>query len=98
MTARILVAMCALAGFVPKIAPAQINSGVITGVVTDPQRAVVPKAKVEIVQDEIRVSHVTATNGNGEFTVPYLEAGRSTVIITAPGFPLFRFTNVHVFN
>src|SRR5579863_8550258 len=98
MTARILVAMCALAAFVPKIAPAQINSGVITGVVTDPQRAVVPKAKVEVVQDETRVSHVTATNGDGEFTIPYLEAGAYTVTITAPGFPVFRVTKVHVFN
>ena len=94
----IKVAICALAASFVQTAPAQINSGVITGVVTDPQRAVVPKAKVEIVQDDTHVSHATATNGNGEFTVPYLEAGTYTVIITAAGFPVFRVTKVHVVN
>src|ERR1700722_10531522 len=98
MRVRILVTICSLVVISLNIAPSQINSGVIIGVVTDPQRAVVPKAKVEIVQDETKVSHSAVTNGNGEFTVPYLEAGTYTVIVTAGGFPVFRVTQVHVFN
>ena len=44
-------------------AAAQINSGVITGIVTDPQKAVVPNAKVEVVEDDTKFSYSATTNG-----------------------------------
>ena len=66
-------------------AAAQINSGVITGIVTDPQKAVVPNAKVDVVEDATKFSYSVTTNGSGEFTVPYLKAGSYTVTVTAPG-------------
>src|SRR5437660_2528452 len=84
------LAICAAAMF------AQINSGVITGLVTDPQKAAVPNAKVEVVEDSTKFSYSATTNSSGEFTVPYLKAGVYTVTVTAPGFPLFRVTDVNV--
>ena len=75
---------------------AQINSGVITGIVTDPQKSVVPNARVEVVEEETRFTHATLTNGSGEFAVPYLKAGTYTVNVTAPGFPLFHLEGVKV--
>src|SRR5579883_1912545 len=75
-------------------APAQINSGVITGIVADPQGARVPSAKVEVVEDETGFSYTATTNGSGEFTVPYLKAGKYTVSVTAKGFPLYRLSGV----
>jgi hypothetical protein len=90
------MAFCSLATFLARNAPAQINSGVITGVVTDPQRAVVPNAKVEVVEDSTKFSYSATTNGSGEFTVPYLKAGTYTVTVTATGFPVFRVTGVNV--
>ena len=75
---------------------AQINSGVITGVVTDPHKAAVPNAKVEVVEDNTQFSYSATTNSSGEFTVPYLKAGAYTVTITAQGFPVTRVSEVHV--
>jgi hypothetical protein len=90
------MAICSLATFLAKNAPAQINSGVITGMVTDPQGAAVPNAKVEVVEDSTKFSNSAATNDSGEFTVPYLKAGTYTVTVTATGFPVFRVTGVNV--
>ena len=67
-----LVAMCALATVFANTAPAQINSGMITGVVTDPQKAGVPNTKVLVIEDATYYSYSVATNGNGEYTVPCL--------------------------
>jgi trimeric autotransporter adhesin len=75
---------------------AQINSGVITGIVTDPQKAVVPNANVEVVEEATRFVNTTTTNESGEFTVPYLKAGVYTVTVTATGFPAFKVTGVNV--
>ena len=75
---------------------AQINSGVITGTVTDPQKAVVPNAKVAVVEDSTKFSYSAVTNGSGEFTVPYLKAGTYTVTVIAAGFPVFHVTGVTV--
>ena len=73
--ARCLLRVVLAATFLAANAAAQINSGMITGIVTDPQKAVVPNAKVEVVEDSTKFSNSATTNGSGEFTVPYLKAG-----------------------
>jgi hypothetical protein len=75
---------------------AQINSGVVTGVVTDPQKAVVPNAKVELVEDATEFAYSAITNSSGEFTVPYLKAGIYTLTVTTAGFPVHRLTGLNV--
>jgi hypothetical protein len=75
---------------------AQINSGSITGIITDPQKAAVPHAKVEVVEDSTRFSYSTSSNNSGEYTVPYLKAGVYTVTVTAAGFPVYRVSGVNV--
>jgi trimeric autotransporter adhesin len=90
------LATCALAVVLVCHAAAQINSGVITGIVTDPQKAVVPNAKVEVVEDATKYSYATTSNKDGEYSVPYLKTGSYTVTVTAPGFPAFRITSVNV--
>jgi hypothetical protein len=75
---------------------AQINSGIITGVVTDPQKAVIPKAKVEVVEDATHYTYSVATNESGEYTVPYLKAGAYSVTVSSPGFPAYRVNGVNV--
>ena len=74
----------------------QINSGMITGVVTDPQKAVVPHARVEVVEDATHYSYSVVTNESGEYTVPYLKAGTYSVNVTAPGFPAFHLNALSV--
>src|SRR5215471_5861250 len=91
-----VLALCAFIAALAPEAAGQINSGVVTGIVTDPQRAVVPHAKVEVVDDSTKFAYSTTTNTSGEYTVPYLKAGVYTVTVTAQGFPLYRVTGVNV--
>src|SRR5215470_15419152 len=77
-------------------ADAQINSGVITGIITDPQKAAVPHAKVEAVEDSTRFTYSTLSNTSGEYTIPYLKAGVYAVTVTAKGFPVYRVSGVNV--
>lgn len=74
--------------------PAQIKSSSITGSVTDPSGAVVPNATVVITNDETNVAVRVKTNTAGEYTAPYLGAGRYTVAITMDGFQTFRNTGI----
>jgi hypothetical protein len=68
----------------------------ITGVVADPQKAVVPHAKVEVVEDATHYSYSVVTNQNGEYTVPYLKAGTYSVNVSASGFPAFHLSGLNV--
>jgi Carboxypeptidase regulatory-like domain/TonB dependent receptor-like, beta-barrel len=77
-------------------AAAQINSGIITGSITDPQKAAVPNAKIEAVEDSTQFSYSTISNNSGEYTLPYLKAGVYTVTVTAKGFPVYRVSGVTV--
>jgi len=96
MRTRIVFAGVALFAFLVNNALAQINSGMITGTVTDPQKAVIPHAKVEVVEDATHYTYSAVTNDSGEFTVPYLKAGSYSVTVTAVGFPAFRLNDVHI--
>src|SRR5258708_36518922 len=90
---RTILAACLLLAICSPL-PSQINSGVITGAVTDPQKAAVPNAKVEVVEDSTKFSRSATTNNSGEFTVSYLKAGTYTRTVTAAGFPDYKLTRV----
>src|ERR1019366_7798085 len=96
MRIGIVLAFVALFALLAHNAVAQINSGMITGVVTDQQKAVIPNAKVKVVEDATHYSYSAVTNGSGEYTIPYLKAGAYSVTITAVGFPPFRLNGVNV--
>jgi hypothetical protein len=65
---------------------AQAVSGTIVGNVTDPLGAVVPNAKITLVQTGQSTVYSTVTNESGNFTEPELPPGNYTVTITAPTF------------
>lgn len=94
--ASLLYASLLLLALLCSHAAAQINSGMITGVVRDPQRAVVPDAKVSLVEESTQFSYSATTNASGEFTFPYLKAGSYTISVTAAGFPVYRVTGLRV--
>ena len=96
LAAALVFTLCILAMLLVQNASAQINSGMITGVVTDPQKAVVPNAKIEVVEDATHFSHSAVTDQHGEYTIPYLKSGIYTVSVTAPGFPVFKMEGVNV--
>jgi len=86
----VLAACLLLAG----IASAQVRSSAITGVVTDSSGAVVPNATVVVKNDETNVAMEAKTNSVGEYTVPYLAAGRYSVSVAAQGFQSYRKTDI----
>ena len=88
--------LAVVAGFclIISIGLAQIRSSAITGTITDPSGAVVPNATVVVTNEETNVAVEVKTNNAGEYTVPYLGAGRYSVSVTAPGFQTYRKTGI----
>jgi hypothetical protein len=72
----------------------QIKSGTITGRVTDSSGAVVPGAKVSVVETATNVATDTITTSTGDYTVPALPPGIYNVVVTKQGFATYRRTGV----
>ncbi len=65
---------------------AQIRSGSITGAVLDQSGAVVPDAKVTVVETATNQRYGTKSNDAGEFQVPYLPPGNYRTEVSREGF------------
>ena len=78
------VALCA--ALLSVLAFAQSERGTITGVVHDSSGAVVPGAKVNVINQATNVNLAATSNEAGEYTVPNLQAGLYTVRVTKEGF------------
>src|SRR5882757_4784071 len=65
---------------------AQIDTGVISGRVTDSSGAIVPAAQVTIIQTETNTESKSETNSDGVYRVPSLRPGPYRVSVTASGF------------
>ncbi len=68
---------------------AQIDTGIISGKVTDPSGAVVPGALLTVTQIESNTQSKGQTNEDGLFRVPSLRPGPYTLTVTAAGFKTF---------
>ncbi|HEV8130953.1 MAG TPA: carboxypeptidase regulatory-like domain-containing protein [Acidobacteriota bacterium] len=77
-------------------AVAQVEQGTITGTVTDPSGAMVPKARVTIRNVQTQVARETQTNDAGQYSVPYLHPGQYEVIVEAPGLARSRVADVNL--
>lgn len=73
-----------------------ISTGSISGTVHDPQKAVVPGAKVTAVQSETGSSFTTKSTGEGYFLIANLPIGTYTLTIEAPQFASLKVNNVDV--
>jgi Carboxypeptidase regulatory-like domain len=86
-----LVAACAAA------AHAQVTTGNVRGVVTDPQGAVVPGAKVTITRKSSNESRSVQSSGEGEFQFNNLLVGDDyTVTVEAANFKTLTLSGVRV--
>ena len=65
---------------------AQTVTGAVRGTITDTSGAVVPGAKVAVINAATGVITTDATNGAGEYSVRFLQIGQYRIEITAPGF------------
>jgi iron complex outermembrane receptor protein len=66
--------------------PSFAQSGQLTGVVKDPQQAVVAGAQVTVTNSETKAKTTAVTNGQGVYAVPSLPPGAYTLEAQAPGF------------
>ena len=77
--------LCLIAA-VPARAQETVNSGSVSGRVTDPQGAVVPGALVTARQVDTNVTRETVTDSEGRFRFPYLKVGRYEFVVHLEGF------------
>lgn len=87
ISAAVLVGACLLAFmFVAVRASAQDFRSTLTGRVTDPSGAVIPKAKVTVVSVTSGTTYTAVTTNAGVYYIPYILPGDYTVTASAKGF------------
>ncbi len=65
---------------------AQVDTGAVSGVVTDRTGSVVPGATVQIVQKETNFQTTLQTNESGFYSAPSLQPGQYQITVTKEGF------------
>lgn len=65
---------------------AQLYTGSVTGVVTDPQNATVPNAEVNLVDSKKGFVFNAPTESNGRYLIRSVPPGTYNITVTAPGF------------
>src|SRR5664279_4123008 len=95
-TAAIYLVACALMLLVT--APrgfAQFSSG-FTGIVVDQTGAVLPDAKVTVIDQATLITHVATSNESGNFRISSLAGGTYTITVEASGFKTWKQTGVQL--
>ena len=98
MSGRIVVRVLSVAFFLSWTVPleAQINRGVIEGIVTDPQGALVPSVNVTITSVDTGVATPTKTNSAGSYRVIDLVPGKYKAKFEVSGFSTLELTDIEV--
>jgi hypothetical protein len=65
---------------------AQVESGTIVGTVTDPAGAVIPNARITLINDATKFSRVVNTNASGQYVAYSIPTGTYTITAEAAGF------------
>jgi hypothetical protein len=73
---------------------AQVTTGTILGVVKDASGAVVPGAKVRVVNEDTNIGVDVMVNSNGDYVAPNLTPAVYTVHVEAPGFKKFSIAHI----
>src|SRR5215208_3630258 len=95
-TAAALLHAIVLAACCSATALAQQTTGNVRGVVTDPNGAAVPNARVAITNRQTNVSQDAQTNDSGEYQFNNLLAGDYTVTVEAANFKTTSLSDVRV--
>ena len=72
------------------------STGAIKGIITDPNSAVVPGAKVSAARDYDRLAFSATTDEDGRYLLKNLPVGMYTISISSPGFQNHTVSNVLV--
>src|SRR5216683_3352920 len=74
----------------------QVDQGSVSGTVQDASGAVVPNAKVTLLNKDVGLSLETTTKAGGEYIFTPVRIGNYSVSATAPGFSTTTQENLHV--
>ena len=80
------LAACTLALLLPVLAWGQGAGGIVTGTVTDATGAVIPSARITIVNAETGGETALETGINGTYAVPNMPPGQYNIVASADGF------------
>lgn len=72
--------------FIPALLCAQGFRATITGIVTDPSGAAVPRARVTVTNTSTNVKSSGVTNSAGLYVISYLNPGPYEITVQAAGF------------
>src|SRR5437868_4977668 len=75
---------------------AQVDTGTISGIVTDSTGAIMPGASVTVTQLGTNVRTTLSTNDSGFYSAPGLRSGRYDVAVSKTGFQAQRATGVEL--
>ena len=76
---------------------AQVTTGSVRGLVTDPNGAVVPNARITLTKKSTNNSITTQSSGSGQFEFNNLLVGNDYILtVEAPSFKLLTLTDVKV--
>jgi len=78
------------------VAHAQTSRATVSGIVSDPQAAVIPGASVELVGSLTGVKRETKTNEAGLYRFDAVDPGEYKLTVTAPGFRVFTLQGLTV--
>src|SRR5207244_3947185 len=76
---------------------AQSERGTITGTVSDPAQAVVPRATVLATNTQTGVQYETVTTQTGDYTISQVPAGTYSLSVEAPGFSRFVRQGIRIY-
>jgi TonB family protein len=77
-------------------APRTATSQTLSGVIEDPNGAVVPNAPVALVNSDTKISISTTADQVGRFTFQNIDPGTYSVTVKTPGFKSLMQTDIHV--
>jgi len=85
-----------IAGIFAATAAAQLTRGFVSGTVTDPAGAIMPRVKVTLTRETTSSRHTTLTNQSGVFRFVALESGTYSVVFEKDGFTTTRLDNIEL--
>lgn len=92
----VIIAAFALVSITATSTKAQTSRGTVTGVVTDPNDAVIPGAEVELKNMATNESRMSTTGDSGSYRFDAVDPGTYNVIVRAKNFKTLTSTNVQV--
>ena len=75
---------------------AQADRGIITGIVMDPQGAVIPGSEIQVINVNTGVVTTVQTSGTGNYTTPPLIIGTYNMRLEQPGFQVFTAVGIRL--